>query len=187
MKDICYTTAFFILFLSVTVSAQTLINNITFPNTYKAGTEQLVLNGGGTRQKYWMDMYVGALYLPAKSKDASSIISANNPMVIRMCIVSGLISSAKMIKAVDEGFEKSVGNDQSKFKWEIDQFKKAFSDPIKVGDVFDAVYEKDKLSIYKNNVLKAEIPGFSFKKAVFGIWLGANPADENLKKGMLGN
>jgi hypothetical protein len=187
MKDMCYTTAFFTFFLSITVSAQTLINNISFPNTYKAGTEQLVLNGGGTRQKYWMDMYVGALYLPAKSKDEASIIAANNPMVIRMCIVSGLISSAKMIKAVDEGFEKSVGNDQSKFKWEIDQFKKAFSDPIKVGDVFDAVYENEKLSIYKNNVLKAEIPGLSFKKAVFGIWLGANPADENLKRGMLGH
>jgi len=25
-----------------------------------------------------------------------------------------------------------------------------------------------------------------FKKALFGIWLGEEPADENLKQGMLG-
>ena len=30
------------------------------------------------------------------------------------------------------------------------------------------------------------IEGLDFKKAVFGIWLGKEPADSNLKEGMLG-
>jgi hypothetical protein len=30
------------------------------------------------------------------------------------------------------------------------------------------------------------IQGVDFKKALFSIWLGDQPADKNLKKGMLG-
>ena len=30
------------------------------------------------------------------------------------------------------------------------------------------------------------IPGIDFKKGLFGIWLGEDPADSDLKKGLLG-
>lgn len=166
--------------------AQTKINGITFSDSYTAGKDKLVLNGGGTREKYWMDMYVAGLYLTEKNKDANSIISANSSMAIRMCIVSGLITSDKMIEAVEEGFKKSTGGKQADYKEKIDKFKKAFSDPIAKSDVFDIVYSGEKLSIYKAGKLKAEIEGLDFKKAVFGIWLGKEPADSDLKEGMLG-
>ena len=175
-----------LLIICIFAQAQTKINGLTFPDTYSAGKDKLVLNGGGVRDKYWMDMYVGALYLTAKSKNAADIISANTSMTIRMCIVSGLITSDKMMSAVREGFEKSTGGKQAAFKDKIDQFQKGFSDPIKKGDVFDIVYTSETISIYKNSTLKVEIPGFDFKKAVFGIWIGEEPADSDLKEGMLG-
>ena len=34
---------------------------------------------------------------------------------------------------------------------------------------------------------KGVIEGYDFKKALFGIWLGDNPADEGLKEGLLGS
>jgi hypothetical protein len=40
--------------------------------------------------------------------------------------------------------------------------------------------------IYKNSELKGTIPGLEFKKALFAIWLGSNPAQESLKNDMLG-
>lgn len=166
--------------------AQTKINGITFSDTYTAGKDKLVLNGGGTRTKYFMGMYVGGLYLPEKSKEADKIIAANSSMVIRMCIISGLITSDKMKTAVEEGFEKSTAGKQETFKTQIAEFQKAFSDPIAKGDVFDIVYTAEKLSIYKGGKLKGEIEGLDFKKAVFGIWLGKEPADSDLKEGMLG-
>ena len=180
---------FLILFtlISLFSQAQTKINSITFQDTYTAGKDKLVLNGGGTREKYWIDMYVGALYLTAKNKDAKSIVAANSSMAIRICIVSGLITSERMLEAVDEGFKKSTGGKQADYKDKIDKFKKAFSDPIAKADVFDIVYTAEKIFIYKNNTLKAEIEGFDFKKAVFGIWLGDDPADSDLKDGMLGD
>ena len=178
-------SALFVLSCFIT-QAQTKINGITFQDTYTAGKDKLVLNGGGTREKMWMDMYVAGLYLTEKNKDANSIITANSSMAIRICIVSGLITSDRMLEAVDEGFKKSTGGKQDSYKDKITQFKKAFLDPIKVSDVFDIVYTGDKMIISKNGTLKAEIEGLDFKKAVFGIWLGKEPADSDLKERMLG-
>lgn len=173
--------------LSLFISqAQTKINKITFPDTYTAGKDKLVLNGGGTREKIWMDMYVAALYLTAKNKDANNIVAANSSMAIRICIVSSLITSSRMTEAVDDGFKKSTADNTAPIKDKIEKFQNAFSDAIKVGDVFDIVYTNEKISIYKNNTLKAEIEGLEFKKAVFGIWLGNDPVQKDLKEGMLG-
>jgi hypothetical protein len=185
MKNIFSTTIILLISL-FSVEAQTKINGITFTDTYTAGKDKLVLNGGGTRVKYWMDMYVGGLYLTEKNKDAAAIVSANTSMAIKLTIVSGLISSSKMIEAVDEGFKKSTGGNTTPLKDKIEKFKNSFSDEIKKGDVFDIVYTGEKISVYKNNTLKSEIEGLDFKKAVFGIWLGNDPADSNLKDGMLG-
>jgi len=174
------------LFSSFLAVAQTKINGISFPDTYVAGKDKLILNGGGTREKYWMDMYVAGLYLTAKNKDASAIVSANSSAAIKISIVSGLITSSKMIEAVEEGFKKSTGNNTTPYKEKIGKFENAFNEEIKKGDVFDIVYSGEKTCIYKNSVLKAEIDGLDFKKAVFGIWLGNDPADTDLKAGMLG-
>ena len=186
MKLKLFFTGMIFTFLSFVSHGQTKVGDVTLPNSFTAGKDILALNGGGIREKFWMDMYVGGLYLTAKNKDAATIVSGNSSMAIKIHIVSSLISSSRMTDAVEEGFKKSTGNNTTPYKDKIEQFKKAFSDPIKVGDVFDIVYSAEKISIYKNNTLKTEIEGFDFKKAVFGIWLGSNPADEDLKKGMLG-
>lgn len=170
-----------------TSQAQTKINGITFQDNYTVGKEKLVLNGGGTREKYFMDMYVGGLYLTEKNKDADKIIAADASMVMRICIVSGLISSEKMTEAVEEGFKKSTDGHPEKYRAQIDKFKGAFSDEIKKADVFDIVYSAQKVSVYKGGKLKAEIEGLDFKKVLFGMWIGKNPVQDSFKEELLGN
>ena len=167
--------------------AQTVIGDVVLPNTYMAGKEKLVINGAGIREKYFMDLYVAGLYLVAKSNDAKQIVSANSSMAIRMVMISSLVTSSRMIESVLAGFNKSTNGHPEKYKIQIEQFKKAFADEIKKNDVFDVVYSMESISIYKNNVLRTEIKGTDFKGAVFGIWLGENPVDTDLKANLLGN
>lgn len=174
------------LFVSLLSQAQTKINGITFQDNYTVGKEKLILNGGGTREKYWMDMYVGGLYLTEKNKDAEKIIAADASMVMRICIVSGLISSEKMTEAVEEGFKKSTDGHPEKYRTQIDKFKGAFSDEIKKADVFDIVYSGQKVSVYKAGKLKAEIEGLDFKKVLFAMWIGKNPVQESFRDELLG-
>ncbi|HIA37474.1 MAG TPA: chalcone isomerase [Flavobacteriales bacterium] len=166
---------------------QTEVGGVALLNTIKINENTLELNGGGIREKYWIDLYVGGLYLSEKGSDAQKIIDANEPMAIYMEIVSTLITSEKMIESVDEGFKKSTKGNTKPIQEKIETFKKAFLEPIKEKDTYTISYSPPEgVSVSKNGKHIATIDGLDFKKALFGIWLCDDPADEDLKEGMLG-
>lgn len=173
--------------LSLTVSqAQTVVGDATLPNTMTTAGSDLVLNGAGMREKVVFDLYAGGLYLSKKSKNAATIINADETMTIKLHIVSGLVSSKKMVSAVNDGFEASMNGDTSSLDDKIEKFKGFFSDKIVKTNVFDISYIKGKGTVvYKGGKEIGSIEGLAFKKALFGIWLGSDPADDDLKEAML--
>lgn len=167
--------------------AQITIEGVTLKPTFKTESSELLLNGGGLREKYFLDLYVGGLYLKAKTSDAQKIIDADEPMAIQLNIISGLITSEKMINSTEEGFEKSTKGKQEELRKDIDIFIGAFKEEIKNGDVYDIVYEPSTgVIVYKNSKKTTVVGDLKFKQALFGIWLCDNPADDDLKEGMLG-
>ncbi|SDG54458.1 chalcone isomerase family protein [Psychroflexus sediminis] len=182
-------TGFFMIvaFLVATSSfAQTEIAGIVLPNTFEIGETQLSLNGAGVREKYWMDMYAGGLYTAEKMNVAQNVRNADVPMLIKLHIVSGLISSDKMSSSVEDGFENSTGGNTEPFRAKIDKFKSFFSEEITKNDVFDITYTPATgVVVFKNYKELGTIEGLDFKKVLFGIWFGEKPADKDLMKGML--
>ena len=82
--------------------------------------------------------------------------------------------------------EKSTKGNEGQFSNEISAFKAAFKEEIKVNDVYDIVYlPQTGVEIHKNGTKHSTIKGYAFKKALFGIWLCDDTADEDLKEGML--
>lgn len=181
----------FLLLIAVTTfalaPAQTTVGGATLPNTVSFEGEKLVLNGAGVREKYWMDMYAGALYLTSISSDAKQIVNSNTPGAIKLHMVSNLITSDKMISAINDGFENSTNGKTEVISSEIEKFISYFEEKINKEDVFDIVYIPSKgVLVYKNGTQKGIIKGLEFKKALFGIWLSDKPADKKLKQAMLG-
>lgn len=171
------------LFAAVTASALSGI-----PTSYSVAGKQLVLNGAGTRTKFIISVYNAGLYLPKKSNDAAQIIAADEPMAMRIKIVSGFASAAKMKNAIKEGFHKSTGGNTAPIQPQIDQLlKSAFSGEVNKGDTFDLVYIPGTGTlVLKNNKTLTTIKGLPFKQALFGIWLSDNPVQASLKKRLLG-
>jgi hypothetical protein len=160
---------------------------VSMPDTVKAGDASLALNGAGIRTKFFMDMYVGGLFLKQKSSDAAAIINADEPMAVRLHIISGLITSEKMEDAVREGFEKSTNENTAPIQQEIENFINVFKEKINVNDIYEFFYIPGKgLEVYKNGAPASVVPGIAFKKALFGIWLCDSPAQKSLKEAMLG-
>ncbi len=167
--------------------AQTEISGVNVADKATIGGEELILNGAGLREKLWIDLYVGSLYLQAKTTDAKAVMNNDKAMALRLNIVSKLITSDKMIKAVNEGFEQSTKGNTAPIQTKIETFKQIFSDEIKKGDQFDILYKPDTgVVVYKNGKNSGTIEGLDFKKALFGIWFCSKPADKKLKKAMLG-
>ncbi|HIO92463.1 MAG TPA: chalcone isomerase [Leucothrix mucor] len=160
---------------------------VTLPDKMSVGGKSLVLNGAGLRTKFVLTLYAGGLYLNAKSADANKIIMANEPMAIRLKIISGFITAEKMETATKQGFSHSTGGKTAPIQANIDQFMGVFKQKIEKGDEFDFVYTPAAgTKILKNNKPQATVKSLAFKKALFGIWLSNKPAQASLKKEMLG-
>ncbi|WP_150914082.1 chalcone isomerase family protein [Marinobacter halotolerans] len=183
-------TAFASLLLSALLSAPAAaveIEGVDVPETYSAMGTELKLNGAGTRSKWFMDLYVGGLYVPSTIDDGQAIINADEPQAITLHIISGMITSDKMKSATMEGFENATDGDLAAIQSEVDAFLDVFSAEIQEGDVFDLVYlPGEGTRVLKNGEPKATIGDLEFKKALFGIWLSDKPAQEDLKEKMLG-
>lgn len=160
---------------------------IDLPSVYQAGGQRLTLNGSGVRRSAFIKLYKGGLYLPARSSQADEIIRADAPMAIVIDITSGFISSDKLTAALDSGFEKSTNGQTAHLAGQIEEFKQCFGDNIQIGDRFAIVYDPSSgVVVSKNGQQQGTLSGLAFKQALFGIWLGNQPADKGLKSGMLG-
>ncbi|KIQ18588.1 MULTISPECIES: chalcone isomerase family protein [Flavobacterium] len=190
MKKILLLFAFILSLQFSTVSAQTHleVNGVTVPRKIEFQNKTLQLNGAGGRSKMWLEVYVQALYLSQLSQDPKFIIDSDTEMAIRIEITSSMVSSNKLTKAMNAGFEKSAGSNFEELKPRIEDFKKLLSDVITEKDVFVLAYNPfdQTINVIKNDVVKGKIPGFDFKKALFGIWLSDKPVDDTLKKHLLG-
>merc|ERR1712000_664187 len=96
--------------VSVVVHAKE-INDIDVDDVFEMGDQQLVLNGAGARSKFFLDVYVAALYLKNNQTDAQQIVDADEPMAIRLYITSDLITSKRMAGSTRDGFIRSTDGD----------------------------------------------------------------------------
>ncbi|WP_109300072.1 chalcone isomerase family protein [Aquimarina sp. AU474] len=178
---------FFATMIVLSAQAQIEIGDAVVPETVTFNKENLVFNGGGLREKFFIDIYAGALYLKKKNNNPSAIAKADETMAIKLHIQSGLMSRSKMAGALRDGFDKSTNGNIDPIKERMEKFIGFIKDEIEVDQVYDIVYEKGKGSvIYKDGAEKGSVAGLDFKEALFNIWLGKKPADKGLKKEMLG-
>ena len=121
------------------------------------------------------------------SKDAEKIINDDVPMSIRMDVISSLVTPNAMKIALNEGLEKSTGNNTSSITKEINQLNSSLNSEVKAGDFYEFIYLPNSgTHVLKNSESIDVIPGIKFKKAFFGIFLSNNPIQKNMKKAMLG-
>ena len=175
-----------------------LVDGVAFSKTIKdveipeqitqAGTQQkLVLNGAGIRKKFFISVYIGALYLPQKQDSVTAIIQSNEPRRVMMYCLYSEISKEKLVDAWNEGFrENSSEQILNPLRQRLSEFNKLFP-ALHKGDVvyLDYIPNKGTLLSFNDKVL-GEIPGEDFNVALLKVWLGENPVDSDLKAAMLG-
>lgn len=174
------------LLLCATASARD-VEGVKVPDTFDAGGGTLVLNGAGVRKKSFLKVkvYVGALYLPSRSKDAQAIVAADGPKAVRMAFLRS-VDRDKILDAFKEGFENNSRAQLAGLLPKLELLTPAIPAELKEGQVLSVVYEPGKGSTVGVEGGKAvTVEGKDFADALFRNWLGKEPADEDLKEGML--
>lgn len=161
------------------------VSGIELADDLTIAEQQLSLNGAGVRSKFFMDLYVGSLYVPEPATNLDQVL-AQPLAVIRLNITSGMITSDKMTDAIVEGFEAATDDNTAPIQANIDEFMGLFTEEVSKGDQFTFVTHKGAgVTSFKNDEEQATIEGEVFRQALIKIWLGDDPAQKSLRKDML--
>lgn len=165
------------------------VNGVEIPEaiTQSGSQKTLILNGTGVRGKFIFDIYVGALYLVARSENATEIITDSSPKRVMLHFLYSEIEQKKMQSAWREGFEDNLSDAElAALDDEINTFSSAFGDTVQ-GDVVVIDFLPDNTTrVEINGIQKVNIESPDFQHALLSVWLGDSPVDGSLKRGMLG-
>ncbi|MEW5950330.1 MAG: hypothetical protein GX447_00995 [Elusimicrobia bacterium] len=157
---------------------------VNSPDTVKIKDTNLILNGMGLRKKVVFNVYVASLYLENKNKDANTVIKSKENKIVELSFLRS-VSGKTIAEAIEESFKKNAP-DFNSLKERLNIFKSYIPD-LKKKDLVRFIFAKNEiLEVYYNGEKKGEIKGSDFCETLLNVWLGEKPADENLKKGMLG-
>lgn len=155
---------------------------VTLPDTVSLGGSQLVLNGMGLREKYFLDIYVGGLYLPAKTTDAAKAIEDDVPKRILMHITFDL-PKEKLAENMREG----LGSHPDPAVSRNAETLAGWMEDVSKGDEIVLDYVPGKgCSVSIRGKVKGTLPGVDVMRGLWSVYLGDKPPTEALKKGLLG-
>lgn len=165
------------------------VSGVFIDNEIKTSNGQtLVLNGAGLREKFWVDVYVGSLYLEHPFTDVTRILSTPEPWRIQLDFIYKEVARNKLLDSWREGFEKNQSAETlQQLQSRIAAFYRFFDSSALARDQFWFDYQPGiGTRVSKNKQSLGVIPGEDFANALLEIWLGNYPADKSLKKAMLG-
>lgn len=168
-------------------TADTTLSGVRIPDSTAVDNEFLTLNGAGLRSKLFIKVYVGALYTRQVSGDADEVVSMPGSKSMRMHVLYRKISANKVRRAWSDGLRKNL--DEAGFaavEDRLDRFNALFGDLVK-GDIVAMNFKPGEgTRVLLNGRDRGLIEGDDFFAALLQVWLGKNPVDPALKKGILG-
>ena len=164
------------------------VGGVNLPDTATVQGQPLVLNGAGIRTRVVIKVYVAGLYTAQKSQDANAIINATTPRRVQMVMLRDLGADA-LNEALQDGLKKNLS---AAALAELDAEAKQLGSLMmsigkaKEGDTIILDFSQAGVAIQVAGADKGTIPNPKFAAALLRVWLGDQPADAGLKKGMLG-
>jgi len=162
------------------------VGGVKVPDTQTVDGKTLKLNGAGIRKKAIFKVYVAGLYVETPGKDASALIASSEAKSMHLWMLRD-IKGANVSGAIADGFELQSKAALPQLQPKLDQLAKMIPD-LKEGDQMSLTWVPDKGTVV--NVRGTDvgtIEGRDFADALFAVWLGPNPVQDDLKQALLGS
>ncbi len=154
--------------------------------TITAYGKTLNLMGMGLRKKLWFKVYLASFYLEQPTEDPAQAIASDQVKRVEMHMLRDL-ERGKITEAVEAGFEKNSGPQMPQLRSRLDAFLKAIPD-LHGGESITVTYLPGQGTLVKaGGGEEITIPGKDFADALFSVWLGKHPVDDELRDEMLRN
>jgi hypothetical protein len=165
------------------------VDGVSIPDTSMLGGKTLRLNGAGLRSKFFISIYVGALYLEAPSDDPEKILAAGASWKIELHFLRE-VDHEQVLDAFREAFE--ANNPPSEVA-ELNAGLMKFHDEV-MSRLTVRTGQKIVLAYRPGAGTELTVPGGAsslvagrrFGDAILRTWIGDRPSDGSLKSALLG-
>jgi long-chain acyl-CoA synthetase len=179
-----------LLALLVACNAQAaIIAGVNIEDTMQVAGNELVLNGAGLRTRLFFKVYVGALYVRAKTSSVTALLETAEPRRMVMRMLRSLDADA-LREALEEGLKNNLtATEFAGIKPQTEQLAVIMNGigKVKEGDTIMLDLTASGVVVDLNGEMRGKVPGAGFSRALLKVWLGDKPVDESLKRALLGN
>jgi hypothetical protein len=168
------------------VSSAATVAGVNMEDKTTVNGQSLVLNGAGLRKKFFIKVYVGGLYLPAKMSNPASILGADSPRRMVMHFLYS-VSKDQMCDAWEEGLEANTPKATAEVKKDFKTLC-SWMEPIPKGNRLVLTYVPGTGTIVEvNGKVKGTLPEKATADAIVSTWIGPKPAmGDDFKNAVLG-
>jgi hypothetical protein len=164
------------------------VSGVKIPDSVELEGQTLRLNGAGMRTKFFIDVYVIALYLAQTNvSDPADVLQMESPKRVAMHVIYDELDREKIVDAWMTGFKSNTSKEElAALMPAIEQFN-AMWPALKSGDTATVdLVEPGEVRASVNNTPVGSVRAAGLPAAVLRIWLGDDPSDSDLKRRMLG-
>lgn len=184
MKNLCI--ALVIIIFAANQASALEVSGVQLDQAVTVQSRQLKLNGYGIRKKFFVKVYIGSLYATKRLVSSAEARQDSDDKLIRMNFLHTKVEKEKITGAFSDGFANNspdtIGSP------EVKKFLSLFTADFIRGDVVDLILSANgSVSASHNGKSLGTVISSQLAKAVLAIYLGDKPADDSLKRGMLGN
>jgi hypothetical protein len=162
------------------------VAGVKLPAMVEIGGEQLQLNGYGIRKKYFFKIYIGTLYTARKADSPTQVLESAGGKLIRLDFLYSKLEKERMVGGFAKGIEANspeLRNDPA-----VERFLGWFDADFVEGDQIDlAITAENLVSVSHNDRQLGMLKSANLARAILRIYLGHEPADEDMRDGMLGD
>ena len=168
------------------ISSAADVAGVNVPDTETVDGKALKLNGAGVRKKAIFKVYVAGLYVETPSKDSAALLASSQAKSMHLWMLRD-VKGASVSGAIADGFELNSKAALPQLKPRLDKLAAMIPD-LKEGDQLSMSWVPDKGTVV--NVRGTDvgtIEGRDFADALFAVWLGPTPIQDDLKKALSGS
>ncbi len=166
------------------------VAGVTLAPSVQVSGATLMLNGAGLRKRLFFKVYVAGLYVPRTSAQAAELISEPGPKRVAIHMLRD-VGADTFTGALREGIEK---NHSAAETAALEPRVEALAAVMKeVGETKDGmnisldwIPGSGTVIVVDGTARGKPIAGEDFYQALLRIWIGEHPAQDDLKKALLG-
>ena len=159
----------------------------SFPEAIRVNGQRLVLNGLGVREAtvFNVNVYVAGLYVQERSRNADELFGPDRITRLVLKFIRD-VDQDTMNDGIERGFRINAGSDLPTYTARIRQLRGYIPD-LDSGLVLTFTFVPGRgLEVKVGDEVKGVIRGDDFAQVFFNIWLGPNPPNRGLRRGLLG-